>query len=91
MNSILHELWYGNVRPQDAGMCDTPEIQEHLRYLIRHRENLERTLSEEQKELFVKYTECWNEQEGLCEAAIFAYGFRLGAKIILDIMVDTKK
>ena len=41
-------------------------------------------LTEEQKAIFEKYQDCWNEHVSLAEAAIFEYAFKLGARLMLD-------
>ena len=51
-------------------------------------ENLEKTFTDEQKEIFEKFHDCWDEYVSLAEAAIFEYAFRLGAKLTLEIHKD---
>ena len=44
--------------------------------------------SDEQKEIFEKFHDCWSEYMSLAEAAIFEYAFKLGAKFMLECMTD---
>ena len=53
-------------------------------YIARHSEDLEKLLNDEQREIFDKFRECWNEYVSLAEAAIFEYAFKLGARLMLD-------
>ena len=53
--------------------------------MARHHEDLEKTFSEEQKEIFEIFHDCWGEYMSNAEAAIFEYAFKLGAQMILDI------
>lgn len=65
-------------------------MKELLSYMSRHHEDLEKTLSDEQNEIFEKFHDCWNEYMSLAEAAIFEYAFRLGARLIIEVQKDSK-
>jgi hypothetical protein len=49
---------------------------------------LAKTFTDEQKESFEKFHDCWDEYVSLAEAAIFEYAFRLGAKLTMEIHKD---
>jgi hypothetical protein len=40
-------------------------------------------MSDEQKETFKKFDDCWSEYISLAEAAIFEYAFRLGSRLTM--------
>ena len=84
MKSIINELWHGNIVPQEDSKNNTKEMKELISYIARHDEDLEKLLTEEQKAIFEKYQDCWNEHVSLAEAAIFEYAFKLGARLMLD-------
>ena len=90
MRSIINELWHGNIVPQEDSRNNTKEMKELLSYMSRHHEDLEKTLSDEQKEIFEKFHDCWSEYMSLGEAAIFEYAFKLGAKIAFEILYETQ-
>ena len=52
MRSIINELWHGNIVPQEDSRTNTKEMKELLGYMARHNEDLEKTLTDEQKEIF---------------------------------------
>ena len=54
----------------------------------RHDENLEKLLTEEQKEIFEKYQDCWNEYARLAEAAIFEYAFKMGMQFDIETLAE---
>ena len=85
MNNIIKELWHGNIVPQDDSRTNTKEMKELLGYIARHHENLDKTFNAEQKELYDKLQDCWDEYVSLAEEAIFEYALKLGAHMILDI------
>ena len=88
MRSIINELWHGNIIPQEDSRINTKEMKELLGYMSRHHEDLEKSFSEEQIEIFEKFHDCWSEYASLSEAAIFEYAFKLGARTMVDVMSD---
>ena len=62
------------------------EVKELLKLLNRNEEKLAATLTEAQKETFEKYKDCNREISEISEREIFLNGFRLGARIIIDVV-----
>ena len=87
MESIIKELWHGNIIPQEDSRTNSKEMKELLGYMARHHEDLEKSFTDEQKEIFEKFHDCWSEYASLSEAAIFEYAFRLGMRIALDSII----
>ena len=56
-----------------------------MEYMARHHDDLLKTMTDEQKEIFEKFDERWSEYASLSEAAIFEYAFILRAKIATEI------
>ena len=52
---VIKELWHGNIVPQDDSRNNSKEMKELLGYMARHHEDLEKTFTEEQKEVFEKF------------------------------------
>ena len=88
MRSIINELWHGNIIPQEDSRTNSKEMKELFGYMSQHHEDLEKTLSDEQKEIFEKFYDCRSEYMSFGEAAIFEYAFRLGAKFMHDVMYE---
>ena len=55
MESIIKELWYGNIIPQEYSRTNSKEMKELLGYIARHHEDLEKNFYDEQKEIFENY------------------------------------
>ena len=87
MKSIINELWRGNICPQTDSRNNSPEMKELMEYMARHHDNLLKTMSDEQKEIFEKFDDCWSEYASYAEAAIFEYAFKLGMQLAIDTMV----
>ena len=69
MESIIKELWHGNIIPQEDSRTNSKEMKELLGYMARHHEDLEKTFTDEQKEIFEKFHDCWSEYASLGECA----------------------
>ena len=88
MKSIINELWHGNIVSQEVSRTNSKEMKELLGYMSRHHEDLKKTLSDEQKEIFEKFHDCWSEYMSLGEAAIFEYAFKLGMQVTIEALHD---
>ena len=86
MQGTIEELWLGNVSPQSDSRNNSHEIKELMEFIARHHEDLLKTMTDEQKEIFEKLDECWREYSSISEQAIFEYAFKLGARLMLEIM-----
>ena len=86
MKGIIEELWRGNVIPGEDSRTNSKEMKELLGYMARHHEDLEKSFSDEQKEIFEKFHNCWTEYASLSEEAIFAYAFKLGARLMIETL-----
>ncbi|MGN0489874.1 DUF6809 family protein [Ruminococcus sp.] len=83
---ILEDLYYGNLFPHEKCAKLDDETKELLGLLNRNEEKLTATLSDEQKETFEKYKDCSREISEICERNAFLNGFRLGARIIIEVV-----
>ena len=86
MESMIEELWYGNIVPQEDDRVNSKEMKELLGYMARHHEDLEKSLSDEQKEIFEKFNDCYDELTDINEREIFVYAFRLGMRIAIEVL-----
>ena len=50
MKSIINELWYGNIIPQEDSRTNSNEMKELINYMARHHEELEKSFIDGQKE-----------------------------------------
>ena len=85
---ILEEFWYGNIEPMEYGPFSNEEYKELLRLITKNEEKLQATFSDEQKDLFSKYTDCFQEFQTISECLLFQNSFRLGAKMMLEVMEE---
>ena len=88
MKSMIKELWHGNIIPQEDSRNNSPEMKELMEYMARHHDDLLKTLTDEQKEIFEKFEDCWSEYTSYAEEAIFEYAFKLGMQITIDVLAN---
>ena len=88
MKSMITELWHGNINPQEDSRNNFPEMKELMEYMARHHDNLLKTMTDEQTEIFEKFHDCWDEYVSLDEAAIFEYAFKLGMQIAIETLTE---
>ena len=86
--SILDELWYGNIEPAEYDISSSKEYKEMLQLISRNEDKLLATMTDTQKELFTKYADCVREYQTMAENLLFQNSFRLGARIMLEVMRD---
>ena len=87
MNTI-QDLYYGRISPYEMSISATPEYQKLKTLADKNEDLLKETLSDEQKELLDKLTECITDISSISERDIFIAGFRLGMKLMIDVMND---
>ena len=86
--NILEELRYGNIEPAEYDASPSKEYKELLHLISRNEEKLKATMTDEQKELFEKYTDCIGEYRTITDCLIFQNGFKLGARMMLEVMEE---
>lgn len=85
---ILEELWYGNIEPTEYGASPSQEYRELRRLVDRNETNLRASMTDAQKELFTRYLESVLEYQTLSELMLFQNSFRLGARLMVEIMEE---
>ena len=88
MKSILEELWYGNICPETDSRTTTPEMKQLMEYMAWHRDNLITTMTDEQKDIFERFDDCWSEYASLAEKSIFVYAFKLGMRLAIEVLIS---
>ena len=86
--NIIEEIFHGKIRPFEE-ICKTiPDFSEFAAKVIKKSEDIKETLSEEQLCLFVEYDEILEELHLLCEKQCFVEGFKIGAKLQVEIFQE---
>lgn len=85
---ILEEFWYGNIEPTDYDSSACKEYKEALRLITKNEEKLQASMTDEQKELFSRYTDSVREYQTMTECLLFQNSFKLGARMMLEVMEE---
>lgn len=91
MKSMIKELWHGNISPQEDSRNNLLEMKELMEYMARYHDGLLKTMTDEQKEIFEKFEDCWEEYATYAEEAIFQYAFKLGARLMMEIQAESNE
>lgn len=84
--SILEEFYYGNIIPHEIPIDNGSDYAKVNKLIIRYDEILTSTLTEKQKELFIKYKDHSIELLTLGERDAFIRGFSLGIRFMSEAM-----
>lgn len=85
---ILEDLYIGNVRPGERMFKRNSQYAKALDETVKAGDALTASLSAEQKEFFEDYMTAQREVNILTDCETFCYGFKVGAKIMLDVLTE---
>lgn len=85
---ILEDLYVGDVRPNERFFKRNSQYAKALDEVVKIGDALTASLNEEEKKLFEDYMDAQREINVLTDCETFCYAFKLGAKIILDVLTE---
>ena len=85
---ILEDLYLGDVRPSERSFRRNSQYAKALDDLVKAGDALTDTLTEKQKEMFEDYMTAQREVSVLTDIETFCLAFKLGAKIMLDVLTE---
>lgn len=85
---ILEEFWCGNIEPTEYDTSSRKKYKKLLELICRNEEKLQATMTDEQKKLFFRYTDAVREHQMTTDCLIFQNGFKLGARMMLEVMEE---
>ena len=85
---LLEEFWYGNIEPTDYDTSSCKEYKKLQELICLNEEKLRATMTDEQKVLFEKYTDCVREHQIITGCLIFQNSFKLGSRMMLEVMEE---
>ena len=83
---VISELWYGNIEPQDRTIPHDKEYKQLLKRICDYEEQFRGIFSPEQQKDFEDYENATISVTAISEEASVVEGFRLGAKMILEVL-----
>ncbi len=93
MSNFIEDFYYGNIEPQKSSPELSGKLSKNLNALTEKEEQITAKLIAEDKELFLDYTNIYNEFLSLSNSDSFISGFMLGAEFIYDtfVMIERKE
>lgn len=86
----LEELYLGSNQPGERMVKRNGQYDKALADTTKAGDELTASLTPEQKDLFENYMTAQREVNVLSDCETFMYGFKLGAKIMMDVLTDGK-
>lgn len=87
MMNVIDDLYYGRINPCDR--CSTPEEKELMGRLSECFDRLYEELAEEQRMGLENFKDYLMEVSVISEREMFAYGLRLGMRLVVDVYNTT--
>ena len=84
---FLKEFWHGNIDPGEGRYHSRKEYKEAWKVVEQTEDELKERLTSEDWELFTRYQDAERTAGCISDADIFIEGFRIGAKILLDVLL----
>lgn len=91
MSDFIEDFYYGNIEPQEISTEHSLELKKKLALLTETEERLTSKLTDEEKDLLIKYVSQSSEFLCVSNADSFIAGFRLGARFTYDTFIEKKK
>lgn len=88
MRKMLEELYYGNINPNEKQFIRNTEYGRAVQTLSENEDKLTELLEGKEKSLFLDLVNAQSEINGTTAVEGFINGFRLGARMALEIMSD---
>lgn len=88
MRKMLEELYYGNINPNDKQFIRGTGYDGAMHMLSENEDKLTELLEGKEKSLFLNLVNAQSLVNGTTAVESFINGFRLGARIALEIMSD---
>ena len=87
---VLDRLWRGEISPTERRVRQGSEYQQRAAEVRKQIAEFAATLSPEVKEQMEDINDQKHSMAMLAEEDVFIYGFRMGARMILDVVGDYK-
>ena len=84
---FLEEFWYGNSSPGEERCHPNSEYSKAFREMEKCENQLKEKLDAEGWKTFQQFTKAQMEASSLSDCDSFISGFRLGAKVIMDVLL----
>lgn len=88
MKKVLEDLFFGEIQPNVSKCEDNQEIERCSQIITEHEKTLLKLLKGKERNLFLDLINAQREFDGTVAAETFISGFKLGARIIVESIVE---
>ena len=88
MRTILEDLYYGNITPNEQRMVPGSELKKAVDRVTGYEKQLMEQLGEAERETLTKLIRSQHEINSITATENFILGFRLGVRIMAECMDD---
>jgi len=88
--TVLENLWYGNIAPSVRRLTRGGEVKKQLDALTANEHIFSAELSAKGQQAFDEYDKLASSISEQSECDAFGKGFRLGARLMLEVLSDEK-
>ena len=85
---ILEDLYLGDIRPNERFFKRNSQYAKALDEVVKVSDVLMASLNKDEKKLFEDFMDAQREVSVLTDCETFCYAFKLGAKVMLDVLTD---
>ena len=85
---VFEDLYLGDIRPNERFFKRNSQYAKALDEVVKVGDALTASLNEEEKKLFEDFMDAQREVTVLTDCETFCYAFKLGAKIMMDVLTD---
>lgn len=86
--TILENLWFGNIAPVDRKLTRGSEVKKILEAVTANEDIFTAELSAEGQRAYTEYDKLISKISEISECDAFGKGFRLGARLMLEILSE---
>lgn len=90
MSSLLEQLYFGEIRPEEKIIPKNPEYQLLNSEISNFKEKLLTSLTEDEVELLEKIYDLLGKSSSIYSTEVFIYGFKMGVQIVTEAYADRK-
>jgi len=88
--TVLENLWFGNITPADRRLTRGADVNKQLESLTANEHIFTAELSAKGQQAYTEYSNLAGKISDEFECDAFGKGFRLGARLMLEILSDEK-
>lgn len=91
MRRMLEELYYGNINPNGQQFIRNTQFAKAMNVLSGNEDKLAGLLEGQEKKLVLELVNAQSEVNGVTAVESFINGFRLGARIAIEVMNEEER